>query len=84
MITNQVIKRPMGNFLVEQRTKDSMFNATNLLKQWNEFVEVNKVEAQKFGYVKKELKDYLDNKTTQEFVKALANEENLHGGKVPM
>ena len=39
MITNQVMKRPMGNFLVEQRTKDSMFNATNLLKQWNEFVE---------------------------------------------
>lgn len=38
MITNQVMKRPMGNFLVEQRTKDSMFNATNLLKQWNEFV----------------------------------------------
>lgn len=36
MITNQVMKRPMGNFLVEQRTKDSMFNATNLLKQWNE------------------------------------------------
>lgn len=83
MITNQVMKRPMGNFLVEQRTKDSMFNATNLLKQWNEFVEVNKVDAQKFGHVKKELKDYLDNKTTQEFVKALANEENLHGGKSP-
>lgn len=41
MITNQVMKRPMGNFLVEQRTKDSMFNATNLLKQWNDFVEHN-------------------------------------------
>ena len=25
----------MGNFNVEQRTKDSMFNATSLLKQWN-------------------------------------------------
>lgn len=60
-----------------------MFNATNLLKQWNEFVEVNKVDAQKFGYVKKELKDYLDNKATQEFVKALAIEENLHGEKSP-
>ena len=83
MITNQVMKRPMGNFLVEQRTKDSMFNATNLLKQWNKFVDDNKEDAQKFGYVKKELKDYLDNKTTQEFVKALANEENLHGGKSP-
>lgn len=83
MITNQVMKRPMGNFLVEQRTKDSMFNATNLLKQWNKFVEDNKEDAQKFGYVKKELKDYLDNKTTQEFVKALANEENLNREKSP-
>lgn len=60
-----------------------MFNATNLLKQWNKFVEDNKEDAQKFGYVKKELKDYLDNKTTQEFVKALANEENLNREKSP-
>lgn len=52
MITNQVMKRPMGKFLVEQRTKDSMFNATNLLKQWNEFVEHND-DTQKVGYVKK-------------------------------
>lgn len=54
MITNQVMKRPMGKFLVEQRTKDSMFNATNLLKQWNEFVEHND-DTQKVGYVKKTL-----------------------------
>ena len=52
MITNQVMKRPMGKFLVEQRTKDSMFNATNLLKQWNEFVGHND-DTQKVGYVKK-------------------------------
>ena len=83
MIKNQVMKRPMCNFLVEQRTKDSMFNATNLLKQWNKFVEYNKEDAQKFGYVKKELKDYLGNKTTKEFVKAIANEENLHRQNFP-
>ena len=77
------MKRPMCNFLVEQRTKDSMFNATNLLKQWNKFVEDNKEDAHKFGYVKKELKDYLGNKTTKELVKAIANEENLHRQNFP-
>lgn len=28
--------RPMGMFSVEQRTKDGFFNATALMKQWNE------------------------------------------------
>ena len=36
MKTNQIIKRPMGAFDVEQRTKDGMFNATALMKMWNE------------------------------------------------
>lgn len=35
MKTNNVILRPMGCFNVAQRTKDGMFNATDLLKQWN-------------------------------------------------
>ena len=35
MKTNQIIKRPMGVFEVEQRTKDGMFNATALMKLWN-------------------------------------------------
>lgn len=35
MVTNQIIKRPMGVFVVEQRTKDGMFNATSLMKDWN-------------------------------------------------
>lgn len=35
MKTNNVILRPMGCFKVSQRTKDGMFNATDLLKQWN-------------------------------------------------
>ena len=30
------MKRPLAQFTVEQRTKDGMFNATALLKQWNE------------------------------------------------
>lgn len=77
MITNQVMKRPMGNFLVEQRTKDSMFNATNLLKQWNEFVEHNN-DTQKVWYVKKDLDDFFNNKGIKEFINALMDEENLH------
>lgn len=35
METNNIVVRPMGQFNVEQRTKDGMFNATDLLKQWN-------------------------------------------------
>ena len=36
MKTNQIIKRPMGSFVVEQRTKDGMFNATAFVNQWND------------------------------------------------
>ena len=72
MITNQIMKRPLADFTVEQRTKDGYFCLTGLLNNWN----------LKMG-TKKELKDYFDNKATQEFVKALADEENLHGDKSP-
>lgn len=64
--------RPMGQFHVEQRTKDGMFNATALLKQWNESKGM-----------KKEIKDYLENKNTQEFITALIKEENLDMGNYP-
>lgn len=67
MITNQVMKRPMGSFLVEQRTKDSMFNATNLLKQWNEA-----------SGEKKEITKFFDNDNTNEFISALMEEEKLN------
>ena len=72
MITNQIMKRPLSDFTVEQRTKDGYFCLTGLLNNWN----------LKMG-TKKELKDYFENKATQEFVKALADEENLHGDKSP-
>jgi hypothetical protein len=72
MITNQITKRPLADFTVEQRTKDRYFCLTGLLNNWN----------LKMG-TKKELKDYFENKATQEFVKALADEENLHGDKSP-
>ena len=35
MKTNQLMKRPMGQFEVLQRTSDGYFNATKLLEQWN-------------------------------------------------
>ena len=72
MIANQIMKRPLADFTVEQRTKDGYFCLTGLLNNWN----------LKMG-TKKELKDYFENKATQEFVKALADEENLHGDKSP-
>lgn len=72
MITNQIMKRPLADFTVEQRTKDGYFCLTGLLNNWNLKMRT-----------KKELKDYFENKATQEFVKALADEENLHGDKSP-
>lgn len=63
MKTNQIIFRPMDGFSVPQRTKDGMFNATSLMKQWNE----------RSGQ-KKNINHYLDNSTTKEFIEALINE----------
>lgn len=72
MKTNQIMIRPLANFKVEQRTKDGYFNSTELLKAWNLANSSNK-----------ELKDYLSNKATQEFLKALCEEENLNRGNSP-
>lgn len=72
MKTNQVMIRQMASFRVEQRTKDGFFNATSLIKQWNEEKAM-----------KKEIKDYLENKSTEEFIKALIVEENLNKGNYP-
>lgn len=63
----------MGVFDVNQRTKDGMFNANSLLRQWNTANES-----------KKEIKDYFDNKSTQEFIDVLKNDESTIGGIVPM
>ena len=66
MKTNQIMTRPMGNFHVEQRTKDGFFNATALLKQWNES-----------SGQQKDVAHYFENNSTEEFVNALMSEENL-------
>lgn len=72
MKTNQIMTRQLANFKVEQRTKDGYFNLTGLLNSWNSETGA-----------KKELKDYFGNKATQEFIKALEEEENLKGEKSP-
>lgn len=66
MKTDQIMKRPLDSYSVEQRTKDGMFNATDLLRQWNEGNNQNKT-----------ISHYLENAATQEFMKALMNEENF-------
>jgi hypothetical protein len=65
MKTNQNMIRKMGNFDVIQRTKDSMFNATQLLKQWN-----------KYSGQKKMMSHFLENISTKEFIKVLENDND--------
>lgn len=72
MITNQIMKRPLSQFTVEQRTKDGMFNATALLKQWNE----------QDGVAQRKLDNYFASSKTAEFIETIMNRENLHTPKM--
>lgn len=67
MKTNVNITRKLNDFDVVQRTKDSMFNATALLRQWNNDQRESK-----------EITKFFENKQTKEFINVLVNEENLH------
>lgn len=62
----------MGQFDVQQRTRDGYFNATELMKAWN-----------LQSGMKKEIKDFLGNKSTMEFVSALQSDDSLNGVKSP-
>lgn len=64
MKTNQNLIRKMGEFQVIQRTEDGMFNATAILKQWNE----------KTG-MKKEVADYFKNDNSKEFIQTIIERE---------
>ena len=57
----------MGQFQVQQRTKDGMFNATALMKQWNES-----------SGDKKEVTKFFENENTKAFISALMEEEKLN------
>lgn len=59
----------MGDLIVEQRTFDGMFNATSLINQWNKKNNANKSFA-----------DFIRLKQTDEFIKVLIDQENLHVG----
>jgi len=73
MKTNNVMVRPMGQFNVEQRTKDGMFNATALMNQWDSY-----------SGQKKNINHYLDNATTKEFLAALiADDEYIRKSERP-
>ncbi len=60
MKTNVNIIRKLNDFEVIQRTKDSMFDATYLLNQWN-----------KQSGQKKVIGHYFENDSTKEFIKAI-------------
>lgn len=68
MKTNQNMIRKMGEFEVIQRTQDSMFNATKLLQQWNEF-----------SGQKKDVSHYFTNDATKEFIGAIKSENGIAG-----
>lgn len=67
MKTNVTMVRKMQDFEVLQRTKDGFFNATKLLKQWN-----NKLGMQK------EVSKFFELEQTKQFIEVLVSEENLH------
>lgn len=66
MKTNQVMTRTIGNFSVYQRTSDGMFDATTLLKQWNQF-----------SGERKGVDEFFRKDTTNVFLNELAKQENL-------
>lgn len=71
MITNQFMLRKMGDFEVIQRTGDSFFNATRLLKEWN----------LKSG-IERKMDNYFNSEKTKEFINTIMDRENLHTPKM--
>ena len=61
----------MGEFNVTQRTKDGFFNATYLLKQWN----------QKHS-VERKMDNYFNSEKSKEFISTIIERENLHTPKM--
>lgn len=67
MKTNVIMKRAMGDFKISQRTKDGMFNSTELIKQWNESKGLK-------GRKGKRIDDFLKLESTKSFLSALQEE----------
>ena len=66
MKTNVVMIRKMGEFDVSQRTCDGMFNATELLKQWNSYAGMQK-----------QMIHFMSNESTKEFIQILELESDI-------
>src|SRR5690554_2264233 len=71
MKTSVNMVRKMGDFNVIQRTKDGMFDATELLKQWN-------IRSGQ----RKGVDEFIRKQSTQEFINTLEVEESLNTSKV--
>ena len=71
MKTNQEMIRKIGDFNVVQRTKDGMFNATALLKQWNEMSESTR-----------KMDNYFNSEKTKEVINTIMDRENLNSPKM--
>lgn len=61
MKTNQIMKRPMGQFEVLQRTQDSYFDANALLTQWNNVK----------GNPQRAMSRFFDSENVKSFIEAL-------------
>jgi len=70
MKTNQIMLRELNGCDLEQRTEDGFFNATILTKQYNENENQDK-----------RIREFTDNKSTKDFLEALANELNSNSNK---
>ena len=76
----------MGVFQVEQRTKDAKFNATALLKQWNETVKKGEVLIPHLDgvlkYKEKDLYDYMNIGPTKDLVRVIMAKENILDARI--
>lgn len=66
MKTNQIMIRPMGEFEVTQRTSDGFFNATELLRQWNDKLGMQKTIAH-----------FFENEASEELIQVIMEKENF-------
>ena len=71
MKTNQEMIRKMGNFNVIQRSKDGMFNATDLLKQWNNQ-----------SCSERKMDNFFASHKTNEFINTIIEREKLNTPKM--
>lgn len=73
MKTSVPMIRKMGNYEIVQRTKDSYFSASSLLKQWNKSIGNADLRINKFLYQVK----------TKEFIDALSEQVNEENQPIP-